>query len=72
MVRYAAICGWVLARAHAKAGDAAMISGYLGRSDVFGRALAQFAHAYADQTEQDYHSLVEAARSGRVEAVLDQ
>jgi uncharacterized protein (DUF2252 family) len=72
MVRYAAICGWVLARAHAKAGDAAMISGYLGRSDVFGRALAEFARAYADQTEQDYHSLVEAARSGRVEAVLDQ
>ena len=50
----------MLARAHAKGGDAAMISGYLGKSDVFDQALASFALAYADQTEQDYHKLGES------------
>lgn len=69
LARYADICGWVLARAHAKAGDAAMISGYLGKNDVFDKALAQFAVAYADQTERDYAALVEAVKSGRVQAV---
>ena len=49
--RYARICGWTLARAHAKSGDAATISGYLGKGDAFDRALAEFAVAYADQTQ---------------------
>ncbi len=58
LARYADVCGWVLARAHAKGGDAAMISGYLGKSDAFDQALSKFALAYADQTEQDYKSSV--------------
>ena len=70
--RYADVCGWTLARAHAKSGDAATITGYLGGGDNFGSALAKFALAYADQTERDHAALVEAARTGRVEAVDDE
>jgi hypothetical protein len=69
LARYADVCGWVLARSHAKGGDAAMISGYLGKSDAFDQALGKFALAYADQTEKDHATLVEAAKSGRVKAV---
>jgi uncharacterized protein (DUF2252 family) len=65
---YAEYCGWALARAHAKSGDAARISGYLGKSDAFDHALAAFADAYADQTEQDHAALVKAVRSGRIHA----
>ncbi len=68
--RYATVCGWVLARAHAKGGDAAMITGYLGRKDLFDVALGKFALAYADQTERDYDSLVKAVKSGRVQGTL--
>jgi uncharacterized protein (DUF2252 family) len=71
LVRYAVICGWVLARAHAKGGDAAMIAGYLGNSDVFDKALARFAQAYGEQTMRDHASLVQAVQSGRLQAVLD-
>jgi uncharacterized protein (DUF2252 family) len=66
--RYAELCGWILARAHAKGGDAAMISGYLGKSDTFDKAVARFSLAYADQTEQDYQALVKAVKSGRLKA----
>jgi len=69
---YARICGWTLARAHAKSGDAATISGYLGKSDAFDRALGEFAHAYADQTQRDHAVLVQAIRSGRVKALLEE
>jgi len=55
---YCRFCGWALARAHARSGDAAQISGYLGRGDVFDRALATFAEIYADQTERDHTALV--------------
>jgi thiamine monophosphate kinase len=55
-----------VARAHAKTGDAALISGYLGRSDAFDEALRRFARAYADQTEQDHAALVKAVKSERV------
>lgn len=65
LVDYAAVCGWTLARAHAKAGDAATIAGYLGSGDVFDRALARYASAYADQVEHDYEAFREAIRSGR-------
>jgi uncharacterized protein (DUF2252 family) len=65
---YAEYCGWALARAHAKSGDAAAISGYLGKSDAFDRAAAAFATAYADQTERDHAALVAAVRAGRVHA----
>lgn len=65
---YAGLCGWVLARAHARSGDPAQISSYLGKSDVFDQAVTSFALAYAKQVEQDYAALVAAARSGRIRA----
>jgi uncharacterized protein (DUF2252 family) len=68
--RYAEGCGWTLARAHAKSGDAAMISGYLGKSDVFDRAIGDFAVAYADQTERDHAQFAAAVRTGRIEALV--
>jgi len=72
VLNYAGVCGWVLARAHAKGGDASMISGYLGKSDTFDEALADFALLYADQNEQDYQALVEAIASGRLQAVTEE
>jgi hypothetical protein len=69
---YAGVCGWALARAHAKSGDAATISGYLGKSDNFDLAIAKFAVAYADQTERDHAALVKAVRSGRLEAIEEE
>jgi uncharacterized protein (DUF2252 family) len=68
MRHYGKLCGWALARAHARSGEPAVISGYLGRSDRFARAVAQFAAAYADQNERDYESLRRALREGRIEA----
>jgi hypothetical protein len=58
LVPYARLCGWVLARAHARSGDAVAISGYLGSGDGFDRAVASFAEAYADQTEADHAAFV--------------
>jgi uncharacterized protein (DUF2252 family) len=63
---YAHHCGQALARAHAKAGNAAAISGYLGRSDAFDTAISRFAAAYADQTEADFDTLESAAKAGRI------
>ena len=71
-VEYADACGWALARAHAKAGDAGMIAGYLGTSDLFDRAIARFARAYADRTEADHAALVAAAGRGRIHAVIEK
>ncbi|HEY6610936.1 MAG TPA: DUF2252 domain-containing protein [Pseudomonas sp.] len=70
--RYAGLCGLVLARAHAKSGDAATISGYLGKGDTFDEALGDFALAYADQTEQDHAVLVEAVNSGRLQVLVEE
>lgn len=70
--RYAGLCGSVLARAHAKSGDAATISGYMGKGDTFDEALGDFALAYASQTEQDYAALVKAVNSGRLEALVEE
>ena len=69
--RYAEACGLTLARAHAKSGDAATISGYLGRSDAFDQAIGTFALAYADQNERDHAKLVAAVKAGRVEALVE-
>ena len=69
--RYAEWCGWTLARAHAKSADASTISGYLGKSDVFDEALAEFSMQYADQTERDHATLVKAVRAGRVQALVE-
>jgi uncharacterized protein (DUF2252 family) len=64
---YADLCGWSLAWAHARSGHAAMIAGYLGKSDVFDRAIVDFAVAYADQTESDFRRMRKAARDGRLD-----
>lgn len=64
---YCGVCGWALALAHAKSGDAAMIAGYLGKSESFDDALVRFATAYAEQTVRDHDAFAAAARSGRVE-----
>ncbi|THA78844.1 DUF2252 domain-containing protein [Streptomyces sp. A0592] len=61
-------CGMTLARAHARSGDRVAIAAYLGRGDVFDRALAEFAEAYADQNERDHQALVDAVRAGRLPA----
>lgn len=63
---YGELCGWALALAHAKSGDAAMISGYVGSSDELDKAMINFAVAYAAQNEKDYQALVAAKKSGRV------
>ena len=68
LVDYATMCGWALARAHAKAGDAATVAGYVGRSDRFDRAMVRYARAYADQVERDYAAFLKAIRSGRIRA----
>ena len=65
---YVEICGWALARAHARSGDSAMISGYLGKNASFDVAISKFAAAYADQTELDYEQLLRAIRAGRIHA----
>jgi uncharacterized protein (DUF2252 family) len=70
--RYAQTCGWTLARVHAKSGDAATISGYMGKSKAFDKAIAKFALLYADQTERDHAALVKAVRSGRIKALVEE
>lgn len=67
MARYADMCGWTLARAHARSGDRVAIASYLGSGDVFDQAIAKFSEAYADLTERDHQSLVQAERDGRIE-----
>jgi uncharacterized protein (DUF2252 family) len=68
LLNYAQLCGWALARAHARSGDAAVLSGYLGTSTAFEDAIVTFSEAYADQNERDHAALVAAVRSGKVEA----
>jgi len=68
---YAELCGRTLAHAHAKSGDSALISGYLGKSDAFDKAIGDFAIAYADQNEKDYAALVAAVKSGQVKALVE-
>jgi uncharacterized protein (DUF2252 family) len=65
---YGELCGWTLARAHARSGDRIAIAAYLGGSDVFDQAVADFAVAYADQNELDHQALADAAASGRITA----
>ena len=68
---YGELCGWTLARAHARSGDRIAIAAYLGGSDAFDQAITQFAAAYADQNERDHQSLVDAVASGRIIAERD-
>jgi uncharacterized protein (DUF2252 family) len=65
--QYCSMCAWALALAHAKSGDAAMISGYVGNSDELDKAMVRFSFAYADQTEKDHGALAAAAKSGRIQ-----
>jgi uncharacterized protein (DUF2252 family) len=67
-MEYVEICGWALSRAHARTGDPAKIAGYLGKSDTFDEAIAEFGVAYADQTEKDYQLLLKAIRAGKIRA----
>jgi hypothetical protein len=68
MAAHGEICGWTLARAHARTGDRAALAAYLGGSDRFDKALAAFAEAYADQNERDYDAIRRAVASGRIVA----
>jgi Uncharacterized protein conserved in bacteria (DUF2252) len=68
LTTYGGLCGWTLARAHARSGDRIAIAAYLGNSDAFDEAIAAFAVAYADQTERDHEALAAAVKSGRVQA----
>jgi uncharacterized protein (DUF2252 family) len=65
---YAQMCGWTLARAHARSGDAIAIGAYMGNGEEFDKALADFAERYAEQNERDHQALLDAVKSGRVQA----
>ncbi len=65
---YAGACGWMLARAHARSGDRIAIASYLGKADVFDRAVADFADSYADLNERDYKTVADAAKAGKINA----
>src|SRR3954451_372231 len=68
MAAYGRLCGWTLARAHARSGDRVAIGSYLGSSDTFDRAIVEFSKAYADQNERDYNALANAVASGKIKA----
>ncbi|HET6987122.1 MAG TPA: DUF2252 family protein, partial [Kribbella sp.] len=68
MKLYAQLCGYTLARAHARSGDRFAIAAYLGKSDAFDQAVADFANAYASQNDRDHAALADAVKTGRVEA----
>ncbi len=71
LINYATMCGWALARAHAKAGDADAVIGYLGRNDAFDTAIVEYTKAYAVQVESDYAAMQDAIRTGRLTADLE-
>ena len=71
MRTYGELCGWTLARAHARSGDRIAIAAYLGGKPVFDHAVAEFAAGYADQNEKDYQLLEAADQSGRITAIRD-
>jgi uncharacterized protein (DUF2252 family) len=72
MRQYAEVCAWTLARAHARSGEPAKISGYLGNGDAFDQAVMTFAIAYADQSERDYETFMKAVRSGKLEVLIER
>jgi uncharacterized protein (DUF2252 family) len=72
MLEYARLCGWTLAHAHARSGEPAKISGYLGQGDKFDQAIADFSIAYANQTERDHEELMKAVRSGKLEVFVEE
>ncbi len=68
LAQYGRLCGWTLARAHARSGDRIAIAAYLGRGRVFDRAIVEFSHAYAEQNKRDYKALAAAVKSGQITA----
>ena len=68
MATYGKLCGWTLARAHARSGDRIAIAAYLGKRRRFDRAILEFSKAYAEQNERDYKALDAAVKSGRIKA----
>jgi uncharacterized protein (DUF2252 family) len=68
MAAYGKLCGWTLARAHARSGDRIAIAAYLGKGSTFDRAIVEFSHAYAEQNQRDYKALEAAVKSGRITA----
>jgi uncharacterized protein (DUF2252 family) len=70
LAAYSRMCAWTLAHAHARSGDSTAIASYLGRRDVFDRAITEFASLYADQAESDYRALRKAVKDGRIEVQL--
>ena len=71
LVEFGIACGNTLARAHARSGDPVAIDAYMGKSDVFTKAMRKFARRYADQTERDHAALVPAIRRGKAEGIRD-
>ena len=72
MAIFTECCGYSLALSHARSGDAATISGYLGKSDVFDKAIATFSVAYADQNESDHACVKKAAQAGKLEVLIER
>ncbi len=72
LLEYASVCGWALARAHARTGDPVVLSGYMGKSDTFDQAIADFSVGYADQSERDHGALMNAVRAGKLEVELER
>ena len=72
MIFFAQCCGYTLALSHARSGDPAVISGYLGKSDAFDEAIAAFSVAYADQNEKDHDALKRAIQDGKIDAVFEE
>jgi hypothetical protein len=66
--QYTSLCGWALAQAHAKSGDAAILSGYMGNSEELDDAMVKFAFAYADQTDRDYELFMKAIGAGKLQS----
>jgi hypothetical protein len=71
MAVYGRLCGWTLARAHARSGDRIAIASYLGSGKTFDHAIASFAETYADQNERDFDALKQAAADGRITVQSD-
>ena len=70
LAAYGGMCGWILARAHARTGDRVAIAAYVGRGDSLDRSIADFARTYADQNERDYEQFAAAADSGKIKAEI--
>ena len=71
LLEYASLCGWALAKSHAKAGRSPEITGYIGKTEIFAEAIAEFAVHYANRTEKDYELLKAAEKNQRIKAIYE-